>query len=46
MPDYKTVDFLEREQTFENFYKDAVLTEKKKHELLITSKKVLNEYAY
>lgn len=45
MSEYKTLDFLESKQTFENFYKDAVLTEEEKHELLITSKKILNEYA-
>ena len=45
MDEYVTLDFLENEQTFENFYKDAILTEEEKHELLITSKKVLNEYA-
>lgn len=45
MNEYETLDFLENEQTFENFYKDAILTEEEKHELLITSKKVLNEYA-
>jgi len=45
MSEYKTLDFLESKQTFENFYKDAVLTEEEKHELLIISKKILNEYA-
>lgn len=45
MSEYKTLDFLENKLTFENFYKDAVLTEEEKHELLITSKKKLNDYA-
>lgn len=45
MSEYKTLDFLESKQAFENFYKDAVLTEEEKHELLITSKKILNDYA-
>ncbi len=45
MKEYRTLDFLENKQTFENFYKDAVLTEEEKHELLITSKNILNEYA-
>lgn len=45
MNEYQTLDFLENKQTFENFYKDAVLTEEEKHELLITSKNILNEYA-
>ncbi len=45
MSEYKTLDFLESKQTFDNFYKDAILTEEEKHELLITSKKILNEYA-
>ena len=45
MSEYTTLDFLENESSFGNFYKDAVLTEEEKHELLITSKKSLNEYA-
>lgn len=45
MNEYQALDFLENKQTFENFYKDAVLTEEEKHELLITSKNILNEYA-
>ena len=45
MPSYKTLDFLENERTFSYFYNDALLTEEEKHELLITSKKILNEYA-
>lgn len=40
-----TFDFLENERTFEHFYKNAVLTENEKHELLITSKKMLTVYA-
>jgi len=45
MSSYKTLDFLENERSFSYFYNDAILTEKEKHELLITSKKILNEYA-
>lgn len=45
MSGYTTLDFLENESSFGNFHKDAVLTEEEKHELLITSKKSLNEYA-
>lgn len=45
MDKYKTLNFLENEHTFENFYKDCLLTEEEKHEILITSKKVLSEYS-
>ena len=45
MEGYSTLDFLENEESFASFYKDAVLTEEEKHEILITSKKTLNEYA-
>lgn len=45
MSEYTTLDFLENESSFGNFYKDVVLTEEEKQELLITSKKALNEYA-
>lgn len=45
MSSYKTLDFLENEESFNNFYKEATLTEEEKHEILITSKKILNEYA-
>ncbi|QZE12563.1 class I SAM-dependent DNA methyltransferase [Mycoplasma sp. Ms02] len=45
MHDYTTLDFLESQESFDNFYKNAVLTEEDKHKLLITSKKALKEYA-
>ncbi len=45
MSEYKTLDFLENKISFDNFCKDAILTEEEKHQLLITSKKALNEYA-
>lgn len=45
MSKYRTLDFLESEQTFDNFYKDAILTKEEKHKLIITSKKILNKYA-
>ena len=45
MPSYKTLDFLENEESFNNFYKEAVLKDDERHEILISSKKILNEYA-
>lgn len=45
MSTYKTLDFLESKQAFDNFYENAALTEEEKHEILITSKKELNKYA-
>lgn len=45
MPKYQTFDFLENQTTFDNFYRDCVLTDKDKHELLIRSKADLNSYA-
>lgn len=40
-----TLDFLENEQTFDQFYKNAVLTEDEKHEILINSQAALQKYA-
>jgi type I restriction-modification system DNA methylase subunit len=40
-----TLDFLENEQTFDVFYKNAVLTETEKHEILISSQAALQKYA-
>jgi len=40
-----TLDFLENEQTFEEFYKSAILTEAEKHEILISSQASLQKYA-
>lgn len=40
-----TLDFLENEQTFDEFYKNAVLTETEKHEILISSQAALQKYA-
>lgn len=45
MTEYKKLDFLENEVSFDAFYKDAVLTEEEKHEILISSKTMLNKYA-
>lgn len=41
----KTLDFLENGQTFERFYKDAVLTEDEKQQILINSRAELQKYA-
>lgn len=45
MPKYQTFDFLESQTTFDNFYRDCVLTDNDKHELLIKSKAELSTYA-
>jgi type I restriction-modification system DNA methylase subunit len=40
-----TLDFLENQKTFDEFYKDATLTENEKHEILIHSQATLQKYA-
>jgi hypothetical protein len=40
-----TLDFLENQDTFNEFYNDATLTEEEKHEILITSQATLQRYA-
>lgn len=40
-----TLDFLQNDQAFNEFYKDAVLTEEEKHEILINSQAQLQKYA-
>lgn len=40
-----TLDFLENEKTFEEFYNNARLTENEKHEILIKSQAELQKYA-
>jgi type I restriction enzyme M protein len=40
-----TLDFLENEDTFNEFYKNAKLTEDEKHEILISSQAELQKYA-
>ena len=40
-----TLDFLENEKTFNEFYKNAILTEEEKHEILIKSQSELQKYA-
>lgn len=45
MQSYTSIDFLENEKTFSNFYNDCVLTEEEKHEILITSRTLLQKYA-
>jgi hypothetical protein len=40
-----TLDFLENNQTFDECYKNAVLTEEEKHEILINSQAALQKYA-
>jgi type I restriction enzyme M protein len=41
----KTLDFLENENTFNEFYKNATLTEEEKHQILINSQAELQKYA-
>lgn len=45
MRDYKNLNFLENEQTFNDFYKNAVLSEQEKHQILINSQVSLKNYA-
>lgn len=45
MEEYTSIDFLQNEKTFSHFYKDCVLTEEEKHEILITSRGQLQKYA-
>jgi type I restriction enzyme M protein len=40
-----TLDFLENQKTFDEFYKSAILTEEEKHEILINSQATLQKYA-
>ena len=40
-----TLDFLENQNTFDEFYKDATLTEDEKHDILIHSQATLQKYA-
>jgi len=40
-----TLDFLENQKTFDVFYKDAILTEDEKHEILIRSQAELQKYS-
>lgn len=40
-----TLDFLENKQTFDEFYKSAILTDDEKHEILINSQAKLQKYA-
>ncbi len=43
MTNYTCLDFLENKESFNTFYKDCVLTEVEKHEILIKSKADLND---
>lgn len=45
LTDYKKFNFLENKKTFENFYEDIQLTEIEKHQILIKSRKELQDYA-
>jgi len=41
----KTLDFLQNEETFDELYNNAILTEHEKHEILINSQSALQQYA-
>ena len=41
----KTLDFLENQETFNEFYKNATLTEEEKHQILINSQAELQKHA-
>lgn len=45
MKQYKKLDFLENEKTFQSFYEDAVLSEKDKHQILASSQTELKKHA-
>lgn len=45
MQNYTTLDFLENEETFKEFYKEAILTEEEKYAILIDSREKLQRYA-
>lgn len=45
LEDVSSFSFLESEDSFNNFYKNATLSEEEKHRLLIDSKETLNKYA-
>lgn len=45
LPTVSTLDFLENTTTFEQLYKDAILTEEEKHDILIQSQSELQKYA-
>ncbi|MDR1032627.1 MAG: SAM-dependent methyltransferase [Candidatus Nomurabacteria bacterium] len=45
MKDYITLDFLENDQSFADFYKNATLTEEEKQRILIDSRDKLQKYA-
>ena len=45
MSNHTTLDFLENENTFEKFYRDATLSEEEKHEILISGRVQLQSSA-
>ncbi|MBX4163361.1 HsdM family class I SAM-dependent methyltransferase [Priestia megaterium] len=45
MSNYKNLNFLENNKTFNNFYEDATLSEKEKHRILINSQDLLKKHA-
>lgn len=45
MENYTTLDFLENDETFKEFYKEAILTEEEKNIILIDSREKLQRYA-
>ncbi|MDR2426619.1 MAG: SAM-dependent methyltransferase [Endomicrobium sp.] len=45
MSNYISFDFLENQKTFNDFYKNATITEEDKHKILINSREKLQKYA-
>lgn len=45
LEDVTSLDFLENEKTFDEFYKNASLTDDEKHDILINSQAALQKYA-
>jgi type I restriction-modification system DNA methylase subunit len=45
MSEYETLDFLKDKASFENFYKEALLTDEQKHNILISNRAKLQVYA-
>ncbi len=45
MENYETFDFLENKKSFEDFYKNCILTEEEKHKILISSRTELQKCA-
>ncbi|QIL50511.1 N-6 DNA methylase [Weissella coleopterorum] len=45
LTEYKTLDFLQSEESFDDFYKNVTVTEEEKHQILINTKEQLAKHA-